>query len=88
MTFKIKVIAKEGFKNPHKETFEYSGEDVDIYVKDLMRNYIYRHGFKDVKVQVLLVTPTLRIEKLFSQIRLKIGHYDLITELLPDFLQL
>jgi hypothetical protein len=84
MTFKVKVIAKDGLKNPYIHTYEYKGESVDLYVKDLVRELIFRHGFKNVKVQVIVTNPSLRLEKTIANLRMKIQSVPSIPGSLPD----
>lgn len=62
--FRIKLIAKGGLKNPHKRTFDYRGDSVDCYVKELVKEYIFKHGFQQVRITINLIgEPPFHIQQ-------------------------
>jgi hypothetical protein len=52
LTFKIKIIAKEGSRNPQIKRIDYGGSNIDLKVSELMREYIFRHGYTHVIIHV------------------------------------
>jgi hypothetical protein len=55
--FKIRVVAQESLKRrPTVFTRLYHGDSPDIFVRDLLKNLLFDHGFRRVVVSIVLVT--------------------------------
>lgn len=72
MSYRIRVIATDDRLNPWLETYEYHGEDIDLKVKELAREFLFGHGFKKLNIKIACINSQ-RIEHVRETLKISIN---------------